>query len=174
MESTLTKPLTLTQKERMLLEDQKGHEQLCIQKYTNYGNLAKDLQLKQICNANCQVERTHLDSINQLLSGKVPQVGQQQNQSSNQTIGTQGSSVNMNSSQVSGFNLSDADMCQDLLSTEKYVSGTYDTTIFEFRDTQVRDVLNHIQKKNKNMVNQYLNIWKVKDIINLNNFLKFT
>ena len=29
----------------------------------------------------------------------------------------------------------------------KYVSGTYDTAIFEFKDTQVRDVLNHIQKE---------------------------
>ena len=38
-------------------------------------------------------------------------------------------------------------MCSDLLMTEKYVSGTYDTTIFEFRDTNVRDVLNHIQKE---------------------------
>ncbi|MDD2573267.1 MAG: spore coat protein, partial [Firmicutes bacterium] len=28
-----------------------------------------------------------------------------------------------------------------------YVSGTYDTAIFEFKDSQVRDVLNHIQKE---------------------------
>ena len=31
--------------------------------------------------------------------------------------------------------------------TEKYVSGTYDTAIFEFRDTNARDLLNHIQKE---------------------------
>ena len=31
--------------------------------------------------------------------------------------------------------------------TEKYVSGTYDTAIFEFVDTRVRDLLNHIQKE---------------------------
>lgn len=31
--------------------------------------------------------------------------------------------------------------------TEKYVSGAYDTAIFEFKDTEVRDVLNHIQKE---------------------------
>ena len=54
---------------------------------------------------------------------------------------------NINTNQTVGSNLSDKDICSDLLMTEKYVSGTYDTTIFEFRDTNVRDVLNHIQKE---------------------------
>lgn len=139
--------ISLSQKERMLLEDHKGHEQICIEKYTNYEKQAKDAQLKQIFNANCQVEKTHLDSINQLLSGKVPQINQQQNGSSAQSSGNQASTANMNNSQANVANLSDADMCTDLLMTEKYVSGAYDTTIFEFRDTGARDVLNHIQKE---------------------------
>lgn len=130
--------ITLSQKEKMLLEDQKKHEEICIEKYTNYANQTKDTQLKQIFNANCQAERTHLDSINQLLSGKIPQMNQQQNQTPNPPN---------NNTQPSGANLSDANMCTDLLMTEKYVSGAYDTTIFEFRDTRVRDVLNHIQKE---------------------------
>ena len=130
--------ITLTQKERMLLEDQKSHEQICIQKYSNYANQAQDVQLKQICKNNEQIERSHLDTINQLLSGNVPQMNQQQNQSSGQ---------NMNNSQSAGNNLSDKEICSDLLMTEKYVSGAYDTAIFEFKDTQVRDVLNHIQKE---------------------------
>ena len=130
--------ITLTQKERMLLEDQKSHEQICIEKYVNYGTQAKDNQLKQICKANEQVERTHLDSINKLLSGTIPQMNQQQNQNPGQ---------NVNSTQSSGTSLSDKDICSDLLMTEKYVSGAYDTAIFEFKDTEVRDVLNHIQKE---------------------------
>lgn len=132
--------ITLTQKERMLLEDQKSHEELCIEKYTNYEKQAKDNQLKQICKVNGQVERTHLDSINQLLSGNIPEMNQEQNQAQNST-------QNVNNAEVSGVNLSDKDICTDLLMTEKYVSGSYDTTIFEFRDTQARDVLNHIQKE---------------------------
>lgn len=131
--------ITLTQKERMLLEDQKSHEQICIEKYTNYANLAKDPQLKQIFNACAQSERTHLNSINQMLSGKIPQMNQQ-----NQ--GTAGSSTT-NSAQSESLNMSDADMCTDMLMTEKYVSGAYDTSIFEFKDTAARDVLNHIQKE---------------------------
>lgn len=139
--------ITLSQKERMSLEDQKSHEQICIEKYKNYANQAKDNQLKQIFNANGQEEKTHLDSITQLLSGKIPQMNQQQNQSSGQTMENQGSTTNMSNTQPSGVNLSDTDMCTDLLMTEKYVSGAYDTTIFECRDTRVRDVLNHIQKE---------------------------
>lgn len=38
----------LTQKEQLLLQDQKSHEELCIKKYTNYANQSKDPQLKQI------------------------------------------------------------------------------------------------------------------------------
>jgi len=153
--------LTLSQKERMLLEDQKNHEQLCIEKYTNYANQATDPQLKQIFNTNCDAERTHLGTINQLLNGTIPQMNQlqnqgsqqnqnnQQSQSPQQNQNTQQNSANqsMNNSQTSGAKFTDADMCTDLLMTEKYVSGNYDTTIFEFRDPQVRQVLNHIQKE---------------------------
>ena len=130
--------ITLSQKERMLLEDQKSHEQICIEKYSNYANQAQDVQLKQICKTNEQIERNHLDTINQLLSGNIPQMNAQQNQKPAQ---------NVNTTQAAVSNISDKDMCSDLLMTEKYVSGAYDTTIFEFRDTQVRDVLNHIQKE---------------------------
>lgn len=130
--------ITLSQKERMLLEDQKSHEEICIEKYTNYANLAKDTQLKEICNANMLVEKEHLNSINQLLSGSIPQMNQQQTQKPKPSI---------NNIEASGISLSDKDICSDLLMSEKYVSGAYDTTIFEFRDTRVRDVLNHIQKE---------------------------
>lgn len=129
--------INLTQKERMLLEDQKSHEQICIIKYSDYANRANDNQLKQICKANEQVERNHLDTINQLLCGKIPDMNQQ---SQNMQPGSA-------STKTVGSSLSDKDICLDLLSTEKYVSGTYNTVIFEFRDTRVRDLLNHVQKE---------------------------
>ena len=36
---------------------------------------------------------------------------------------------------------------QDLLGMEKYVAGVYNTGLFEFRDTAMRDTLAHIQKE---------------------------
>ena len=139
--------ITLSQKERLLLEDLKSQEQLCIEKYTAYANQAQDVQLKQILSANGQVERSHLNSVNQLLNGQIPQMNQQQNQgNAGQAMGNQSTNTNMNNAQNMN-NFSDKSICSDLLGTEKYVSGTYDTAIFEFRDTGVRDVLNHIQKE---------------------------
>lgn len=41
----------------------------------------------------------------------------------------------------------DYDLCYDLLNTEKYVSSTYNTAIFEFTDHNYRQALNHIQKE---------------------------
>lgn len=126
----------------MLLEDQKAHEQVCVDKYTTYANQAQDQQLKSLFQGYAAQEQQHLDSINQMLNGQLPPTGQgqqQQNQAqpTPQPSTMQGGMVNQN----------DATLCNDMLMTEKYVSATYNTSIFEFRDTNVRQVLNHIQKE---------------------------
>ncbi|MGI6226890.1 MAG: spore coat protein [Peptococcales bacterium] len=146
--------MNLSTKERLLLEDQKSHEELCIQKYSNYANMASCQELKDIFNNNALIEQQHLNSINQLLSGQIPDTNSQQGQqqgSGNQQQQSggnqqQGQSFMPNANQQN-YTQSDKDLCTDMLSTEKYVSGTYDTTIFEFRDPQIRNVLNHIQKE---------------------------
>jgi len=139
--------LNLTQKETMLLNDQKSHEEACIQKYTKYANEAQDPQLKQMFTQHANQERQHLNTINQILSGQVP---------STNSGGSQGGQSAQNNSQNQGMMLGnsagnysqkDAELCQDLLMTEKYVSSTYNTTIFECMDTNVRKALNHIQKE---------------------------
>ena len=147
--------VTLTTKEKYLLEDAKTHEEQCILKYDNYSNLATDAELKGVFRSNLQKEKEHLQTINQLISGQVPSMGgqggqgngQQQSGQSGQMPQSQQTSVDQQSSGASGFKASDKDLCIDMLNTEKYVSGAYDTSIFEFKDAQVRDVLNHIQKE---------------------------
>jgi spore coat protein CotF len=156
--------ITLTTKEKFLLEDAKTHEQQCILKYDNYANLACDNQLKAVFRSNGQKEEEHLQTINQLLSGKVPNMSQNGGQSGSQggkQSGQQGgsgqqteqmpqsqqASIDQSSSGCASFKASDKDLCTDVLMMEKYVSGAYDTAIFEFKDAQVRDVLNHIQKE---------------------------
>ncbi len=156
----------LTTKEKYLLEDARTHEEQCIRKYDNYMNLACDEQLKAVFRANGQKEEEHLQTINQLLSGKVPSMGggsqnssQNTSQSSGQNkqqsgqVSTQGNwqtmsqqdSVEISASGNSPYKASDKDLCTDMLMTEKYVSASYNTAIFEFKDASVRDVLNHIQ-----------------------------
>jgi spore coat protein CotF len=135
----------LTQKEKGLLQDQKTHEEVCIKKYNEYSNKAQDPQLKQLFNSHAQKEQQHLDTINQLISGQVPNMNQNQQQGQQ---GTQGQSMQGQQSVRTGTgSKSDGDLCNDILMTEKYVSGAYDTAIFEFRDPNIRQTLNHIQKE---------------------------
>lgn len=154
--------VTLSTKERYLLEDQKTHEEQCILKYDNYANLASDSELKSIFKNNGQKEREHLQTINQLLNGQIPSMGDQSGSGSQQQNSQQGDSQQQNQQSsvmpmtqqtsggqatAKGFNITDKEMCIDMLSTEKYVSGTYDIAVFEFKDPRIRDVLNHIQKE---------------------------
>lgn len=134
--------LNFTQKERMLLEDQKKHEQMCVDKYTNYANQAQDPQLKTLFQSLASQEQQHLDSINQLLSGQLPSMGQGQQQQNQQQSAPQTSQM-----QGAMANQQDATLCNDMLMTEKYISDTYNTAIFEFTDSNVRQILNHIQKE---------------------------
>lgn len=141
--------ITLTTKEKYLLEDARTHEEQCILKYRNYANLACDTELKAVFRSNGKKEDEHLQTINQLLSGKVPTMSQSQSQSgqADQSFQSQQEMIDSQSKGGSSFQASDKDLCIDTLNTEKYVSATYNTAIFEFKDTQVRDVLNHIQKE---------------------------
>ena len=140
--------MNLSTKERLLLEDQRTHEEICIQKYTNYASMASDQELKNLFNSNARVEQEHLNTINQLLSGQVPQMNQQGGgQQQQQQMQQQSKGSFMPQGDVQNYKNSDKDLCIDMLSTEKYVSGTYDTAIFEFKDPQIRNVLNHIQKE---------------------------
>lgn len=154
--------VNLSTKEQLLLQDQKSHEEQCIIKYDSYASIASDAELRTLFKNIAQQERVHLQTVNQLLSGQIPSVtgqgGTNQQQSGQQATGQQQSGLQktgmtmsqQESARVSGmpgFNITDKDMCIDMLNTEKYISGTYDTTIFECKNPQIRDVLNHIQKE---------------------------
>ena len=144
--------LKLTQKETSLLKDQQNHEKICIQKYQTYASQASDPQLKQLLNTYAQQEQQHLNTINQMLSGQVPTMTSSSSQS-NQESGMQSSAMSSatssstTSSQAATNSQSDSALCNDMLMTEKFVSGAYDTAIFECADTNIRQALNHIQKE---------------------------
>ncbi|SFL66144.1 spore coat protein [Pelosinus propionicus] len=135
--------LQLTPKEKSLLEDQKKHEQICIEKYQSYANQAQDPTLKQLFNSYAGQEQQHLNTVNQMLNGQIPNMTSQQNQQSSQSTST----TTPSSSQGAVANKNDSTLCTDMLMTEKFVSGAYDTAIFEFADPNVRQALNHIQKE---------------------------
>lgn len=156
--------VNLTPKETMLLNDEKSHEELCIKKYTKYINEASDPQLKQLFTSINQHEQQHLNTINTILSGQIPNMNSQNNQGSQNNSGQ--NSQNTSPAANSGFNQNDADLCQDALTTEKYVSSTYNTTIFEFKDHNIREALNHIQKEEQEHGEQIFNYMLSKGYYN--------
>ncbi|MCK4257507.1 MAG: spore coat protein [Halanaerobiales bacterium] len=142
--------LNLNQKEKMLLHDQKSHEELCIQKYSNYALLTQDQELKQLFTNYASQEQQHLNTINQILSGQIPQMNQSQSQtqgSGQQMSQVQGNMQTQMQSTGGTLNQNDAALCSDLLMSEKYISGAYNIAIFECTNSAVRQVLNHIQKE---------------------------
>ena len=132
------KHMKLTQKETMLLQDLKTSEEICIEKYGQYAQRAEDQALADLFLTLRSKEEEHLDTINQLIQGKVPMTAGGQ--------GGQGQPGDGKAAQKSNSK-SDEYLLQDALDTEKHVSGVYDTCIFEFTDPGARQALNHIQKE---------------------------
>ncbi len=131
--------MQFTTKETNYLNEAKSFEQLCIDKYNRYSQQALAPELKGLFGSIAQKEQQHLNSINQILGGTIPQMGAGQAQAQPPAPPV------VNQSQQD----KDADkyLCQDALSSEKHVSSFYNTAIFEFNDTGVRNVLNHLQKE---------------------------
>jgi spore coat protein CotF len=144
--------MQLNQKETSLLQDLKKQEEVCVEKYGRYSNDANDAQLKSLFGQIGQAEQQHLNTITQILGGTVPQMpsggGQQAQAGFTQTYTA--SSADPNKAK-------DAFLCTDMLSTEKHVSSVYDTSIFEFKDTGIRNDLNHIQKEEQEHGEQLYN-----------------
>ena len=161
--------VNLTTKERLLLEDEKSHETLCISKYNDYANKANCQELKDLFSSLVQKEQQHLDSINQILNGVVPNVNSGSQNSQNQQISQNNtqSIPNIGNARPSGtYDKNDKYLCQDALSTEKYVSATYNTAIFEFKDKNIRQVLNHIQKEEQEHGEQIYNYMNQHNMYN--------
>ena len=130
--------MNLTPKEQDLLQSMLAQEQVCPEKYEKYSNSACDVQLQNLFSGIGQAERQHIDTINQLLSGTIPQAG---------NGGSALPTPSNPSSCAAGDRQKDQFLCSDSLAMEKHVSSEYNSGIFAFADTGVRSVLNHIQKE---------------------------
>ncbi|MBE6618290.1 MAG: spore coat protein [Ruminococcaceae bacterium] len=135
--------MQFTQKEKDLLKDMKGQEQLCIDKYTRHAECAHDAQLKNLFSCIAQVERQHLDTLNSL-------EGNSSSQSSGSSISCPTTFTATYNSSETSEKKDDCFLCSDLLAIEKHASHLYDTCVFEFSDESVRNTINHIQKEEQN------------------------
>ena len=67
----------LTSKERFLLEGEKYQQQLVIDKYNDYALQSQDNTLKYLFYDLVKIEEKHLNMINEMLQGKVPQINKE-------------------------------------------------------------------------------------------------
>ena len=143
--------MNLTQKETTLLSDLRSQEQLCIEKYNQYSQLAHDPELKKLFSTLAGNEQKHLDTINQILQGTEVSMPQQSPSAVQAKLMCTPSKCN----EVEKKN--DAYLCRDALSMEKHVSGVYNMGVFEFSSPVLRDTLAHIQKEEQNHGEQLYN-----------------
>ena len=120
--------MILSEKETTVIKDLQTQEQCCVEKYERYSKLAKDQVLIDLFTDLHGKEQKHLESLTQVLSGKVP-------------------SYSMTPSEDKK---TDCFLATDCIGTEKLVSSTYNTEVFAFGDPGVRKLLADIQIEEQN------------------------
>lgn len=69
--------IQLTQKEVDLIDDALKYENICVKKYATYAAQAQDPELKALFGQIQKKEEQHVNTLNQLKSGQVPNLQQQ-------------------------------------------------------------------------------------------------
>ena len=98
-----------------------------------------DGQLKGLFAHIADMEQQHLDTLTQIENGTVPQPA-----AGSSTMPT---FTEIYSAAETPDKQNDCYLCTDTLTTEKHASSLYDTSVFEFRDENIRKTLNHIQSE---------------------------
>lgn len=154
--------IQLTSKEQNLLKDQLKHESICIQKYSNYSQQAADPELKTLFADLASQEQQHYTTIETMLNGQQPPMGQSKGQASS---GQQATQMNYEQANLDPMAAqADAVLCTDMLMTEKFVSSSYDTGVFESTTPPVRQALQHIQKEEQNHGNKIMSYMQNKGL----------
>lgn len=147
--------MTLTKKEQGLLKDLQNEEKLCVEKYRKAAENACDAKLQHIFEKIEKAEQSHYDTVTGMLAGTLPA---QQGQQSKGQASRQKTEKDLKSTASRAEKQRDAYLLSDLLGTEKYVSGVYNTAVFEFSDAKARQVLAAIQQQDRNTANSFRTI----------------
>ena len=81
--------MNFTPKEESLLKELRSQERLCVEKYGRYAESAHDQCLKDLFGGIRQTETRHLQTLDQLSSGSLPQMQAQQSQQGQQPCQSQ-------------------------------------------------------------------------------------
>lgn len=146
--------MVLTEKEKTTINDLKTQEQSCVDKYTKYSTEAKDPVLRELFETIAKDEQKHLDSLEKVLSGNVPDCD------CNDTKGKMYEpKATYDSLSNSEDKKHDCFLATDCIGSEKLVSGEYNTDVFVFGNSEIRKLLADIQIEEQNHAEM---LWKYK------------
>ena len=160
--------LNLTRKEIFLLEGEKYQQQLAIDKYNDYALQAQDNVLKTLFSNLVKIEEKHLDMINEMLQGSVPNIKKEnfypyyENNYINSTDYINIGNITLTSMNDSNsYNDGDKIICFDALTTEELLHSTSSASSLEFENTEFENTLKYIiEEKSQNI--KYLNDYMIK------------
>lgn len=135
----------LTEKEKYILNDLKSQEELCIQKYEFYEQMAYDPELKQLFKKIKKTEQKHLNSLDSVLNGEIPMADV--NDYTAQNYKPQ-QDYHQNSLQEEKAH--DSFLATDAIAMEKYVSSAYNFDLFQFGNNKLRKLLADIEVEEQN------------------------
>ncbi|NLU24265.1 MAG: hypothetical protein GXW99_06035 [Clostridiales bacterium] len=130
--------MQLTEKETLLVKDLIAAEKLSIEKYAIGSSEAKGGGLKNLFSEVRAVEQAHLETLQAIQAGQSP------TGSGNAPQPQVPASVAYSDEQEKK---ADQYLCQDALSSEKQISGMYETSVFEFAQPELRKALNKMQSE---------------------------
>ena len=137
--------MILNEMEKQHIQDLKAQEETCIEKYSRYKEQAKDPVLKELFQTLQENEQQHYQSLEQVLTGKVPSCDC--NDSAGKEYMPKNTYEPMSSNEDKR---ADAYLATDCIGTEKYVSSEYNNNVFAFANTQIRKLLADIQVEEQN------------------------
>ena len=158
--------VNLTNKERFLLEGEKYQQQLAIDKYNNFSLQAADPILKTIFSNLSEIEENHLNMVNEMLQGRIPQINTHNlhpyytntSSLSNEYLNIGNMTI---TSMDNSFDDGDKIICFDALTTEELLHSTYSASSLEFEESEYKNILSKIIDDKKNSL-QYLNDYMIK------------
>lgn len=160
--------VNLTNKEIFLLEGEKYQHQLAIDKFNDYALQAQDQVLKNLFSNLTKIEEKHLNMINQILNGEVPELNKKnihpyyEDNSINSNDFINIGNITLTSLEDSNnYNDGDKIICFDALTTEELLHSTSSASSLEFENTKFENILKYIiEEKSQNI--KYLNDYMIK------------
>ena len=137
--------MVLTEKEMATIEDLHTQELSCVEKYKRYGQEEKDPVLRDLFADLEKKEQKHVESLEQVMKGSVPSCNvNDRDGKMYEPKATYDSMTNPEDKKNDNF------LATDSIGSEKMVSGTYNTDVFAFGDSDVRKLLADIQVEEQN------------------------